>query len=75
MSGRKELSGQAGVRAHKAEAKMREAEGGWAAYRAEAAARDAKTSRLRALRLARELEQAVAAEPPRKPKPAKRARG
>jgi hypothetical protein len=74
MSGRKELSGQAGVRAHKAEAKMREAEGGWAHYRAEAAATAAKTLRLRALRLAREAEQPVVAELPRKPKPAKRAR-
>lgn len=68
MSSRKEVTGQAGVRAQKAKLKEREAEGGWAAYRAEAAATAAKSSRLRALRLARDAEQQAAPEPARKPK-------
>ena len=67
MSSRKDVTGQAGVRGQKAVIKQREAEGGWAAYRAEAAATAAKSSRLRALRLARDAEQPPeAAAPPKR---------
>jgi hypothetical protein len=69
MTSRKDVASQAGVRAEKAKAKQRDAEGGWAAYRAEAAATAAKSSRLRALRLARDAEQQKSAEPAsKKPK-------
>lgn len=68
MTSRKDVTGQAGVRGQKAIVKQREAEGGWAAYRAEAAATAAKSSRLRALRLARDAEQPTPTEAPRKRK-------
>lgn len=68
MNSRKDVTGQAGVRAQKAHLKQREAEGGWAAYRAEAASTAAKSSRLRALRLARDAEQAALPEAPAKQK-------
>lgn len=69
MSNRKDVSGRAGIRAEKKATKANEAEGGWSAYRAAAAATEAKSARLRALRLERD---AAGTPAPAKPAPKKR---